>query len=125
MHKPYVPWTSDDMRFRTHIVRKQVHDLQQRAENMEQDPDRHDRTEVQYLCVYCYYSWGGMAGAAMTESFCGLCETRLISGSTNTNCLCPACAKQHSLCRHCGSDMELRETRRTWEDSQTQQESAL
>jgi len=74
-----------------------------------EDPDKKKRIESQE-CVYCFYA-GKMGGAAITKSFCGLCEKEMTFASTCTDRLCKECAASKGLCKHCASDMEYKNRR--------------
>lgn len=74
------------------------------------DPDQAARKEAS-CCVRCYYVTQ-VGGAAMTTWYCGICGAKDMHGSTNTPCLCKACAKEHGLCFRCGADMELKNRRK-------------
>lgn len=67
------------------------------------DPE-HDRRLDRPFCVRCHYE-PRLGGAACTTRPCALCGVDQGYGSTNTDILCQACAKQHALCRHCGGDI--------------------
>lgn len=80
-----------------------------RARLMYEDNDRDARIRESF-CVHCYrpYGAGGIGGAACTNRECGLCDTTIHSGSTNIDMLCPKCAVENGLCRHCGADVDLK-----------------
>ncbi|WP_298705894.1 hypothetical protein [uncultured Variovorax sp.] len=64
-----------------------------------------------YECKACFYPGrihGRMGGAAMTTQPCACCGAPQTYGSTATDLLCMGCAKEHSLCKHCGGDQEMR-----------------
>jgi diacylglycerol kinase len=61
------------------------------------------------LCVTCFYLRANrIAGAAVTQQPCGICEALQTYASTTTDILCLECAKSHQLCKHCGADAELK-----------------
>ena len=77
----------------------------------------HDHSEgrverhAKQLCVKCYLA-DRIGGAVMTDRQCGLCGTLMHFGNTNTDVLCPACAKENLLCKHCGADIDLKNRRK-------------
>ena len=65
--------------------------------------------QSQGLCKFCFYfMFSRIGGAAMTERPCGICNKVVMYGSTATDKLCLACAKENCLCKQCGADSELR-----------------
>lgn len=91
---------------------KRCNDALELARKLIEDPERKERLAAQ-RCKACFY-FRSMSGSACTTQPCACCATPETFGSTNTSVLCIPCAKEHSLCRHCGSDLELRERRRNW-----------
>lgn len=64
-------------------------------------------------CKTCFYlRRSRVGGAAMTTWYCGVCGREGLHGSTATPRACIDCAKEHSLCSHCGGDLEMRDKRR-------------
>ncbi len=82
------------------------------ALQMMTDPQKKER-KTACKCVVCFYESGRIGGAAMTSQPCGICGEVQQFGSTATDPLCEKCAKEHALCKQCGSDVELR-MRRGW-----------
>ena len=97
----------------THMAERCVSDHIKSALRMQDDPDREKRIR-EGLCRWCYYCRGRIGGAAMTTQPCGLCGTPETYGSTATDELCLPCAKEHSLCKRCSGDREMRTLRRKW-----------
>jgi hypothetical protein len=64
-------------------------------------------------CKACFY-FPAVAGAAMTTRDCGLCAKPEMYGSTSASALCMPCANANRLCRHCGGDLDMNASRRTW-----------
>ena len=93
-----------------HYGREQVSYILKRASQFTQDPDRARRL-LASECVVCY-GQPRIGGAACTYSACPLCGERISSSNTNIDALCLNCAKENSLCRHCGADIELRGRRK-------------
>lgn len=64
-------------------------------------------------CKTCYYIYTSrIGGAAMTTRPCGICSVEQLYSSTNTDKICLNCAKNYSLCKYCGADLELRPRRK-------------
>jgi hypothetical protein len=82
------------------------------ATAMQTDPRRKDRL-AQQECIACFYG-SRIGGSAMTNRPCGWCGAMQMYPSTNTDALCPECAQTHSLCKHCGGDIDMRAGRRKW-----------
>lgn len=82
------------------------------AQRLTDDSDKTARLGAQ-LCKACHY-FSRMAGAACTAQPCACCASPQMYGSTATDVLCHSCAKEHSLCKHCGGDLEMRVARRKW-----------
>ena len=97
---------------RTNMARMQVNSILARARSMETDDDRTARL-ARHFCVACHYS-RGLAGQAFTNQPCACCATQQTYSSTATDVLCLPCAKEHSLCKHCAGDLEMRVGRRKW-----------
>lgn len=84
-----------------------------RAREATEDPRKAERL-AKPECVVCYYIYPDRIGGAMvTTTDCGVCGTRIGSGNTNVDVVCPECAKANDLCRHCGADLKLRVRRKT------------
>jgi len=92
----------EDVRYRTHMQKDRLESYKKFFD----DPDKLKRLEEQE-CVICYYN-SKFGGAAMTDSNCGLCETKMNFGSTNVDKLCTDCSKMHELCKHCGADINYK-----------------
>jgi len=83
------------------------------ARKLTEDPQKSER-EARSLCRCCFYVISSAGGAAITEQPCGLCLAPQSYGSTNTDVLCLPCAREHSLCKRCGGDRDMRVRRRNW-----------
>jgi hypothetical protein len=109
----YRPITPYEMVRNTSQSLKQVEHILELAGKFAMDMQKTDRTgEKNNKCICCFYS-SRIAGAAITISHCGLCGEKLMAGSTDTNRLCLACAKEHDLCEHCGGDVNLKPNRKS------------
>lgn len=92
----------EDVRFRTSIQK----DWLDKCKKYFDDPDKIKRLAEQE-CVVCYYT-SRIAGQAFTNANCKLCDVVMQFHTTATDRLCIACAKEHSLCKHCGADIHYR-----------------
>lgn len=82
------------------------------AERIKDDTHKKARLEA-HECKGCFY-FDSLGGAAITTQPCACCGIEQTYSSTNTDVLCMACAKEHSLCKHCGGDLDMRPLRRKW-----------
>jgi|GEM_PF-1730318 len=104
---------------RYHVVAKTdraLHHLEEtvsRAREAAEDLRRQERLQ-KGECRSCFYLVGRIGGAVVTSRPCGLCGEEMLFANTCTDVLCPSCSKSHSLCRHCGADLELRPRRRNF-----------
>ena len=96
----------------TNRAKSRVDDALAQAKRIADDTDRKARLERQF-CKACFY-FTRMGGAACTTQPCACCASPERYGSTATDVLCKPCAKEHSLCKHCGGDVEMRVGRRKW-----------
>lgn len=81
------------------------------ALNLANDPRKKDRLEKSF-CKNCYYQPSRIAGQAVTERPCGICEEIQWYSSTYTFVICSNCAKENELCNECGADVHLRPRRK-------------
>lgn len=88
----------------------------QLAQTLVRDERKEERLAKQE-CKACFY-YTRVGGASMTTQPCACCGKDEVYASTNTDRLCKACAKEHSLCRHCAGDIDMRPLRRLWPESQ-------
>ena len=84
-----------------------------RADLMRDDPEAAAR-RVASFCVVCYppYGSGRIGGSSTTTVGCGVCAAVMHFPSTRTDALCLACARRLGLCKHCGSDVDLKQRRK-------------
>lgn len=75
-----------------------------------EDSDKANRI-IDNQCKVCYYN-SRIGGARITHSNCDLCQDRVLYASTNVDKICKFCAVEHNLCKHCGSDINLKERRK-------------
>jgi hypothetical protein len=98
-------------------------ELLKRAREAESDANRDRRLQKQE-CKCCFYVFASrVGGAAITGQDCALCHESQTYASTNTNVVCMTCAKENSLCTHCGGDLDMRERRRNWPTPAEKEES--
>lgn len=92
--------------------KERVEDTLALAERIKSDLDMDERKKAQ-LCKACFY-FTALGGSRITSRECAGCGKDQVYGSTNTDALCMDCARKHSLCKHCGGDLEMRVKRRNW-----------
>ena len=97
----------------TYRQRQYAADIVARAKRITDDTERAARLQVME-CVMCHKA-GRIGGASMTSAGCGACGAVMRFCSTSTDCLCLECAKEHNLCKHCGSDIDLKQRRKNRE----------
>ena len=95
----------------TEEAKRKRNTILQRAAVLQEDPSKSLRL-LRQECVCCYYD-ARVGGSALTKSSCIGCERNMVFPSTCTDRLCEDCAREYNLCRHCGSDMELK-IRKSW-----------
>jgi ribosomal protein S27E len=102
-------------------AKARVKSWMQLADDVIEDTEKSERLN-RHECKACFYS-SRIGGAAMTYRPCMSCGTSVLYGSTNTDVLCMDCAKQHSLCKHCGGDLEMRTRRKDWPETPSPKDS--
>lgn len=78
--------------------------------NIVEDSERRERLKKQE-CPLCFYE-SRIGGQAITQTECSICGKEMTHGNTNIDCLCKECAKDKRLCKHCGSDIDLKHRRK-------------
>jgi hypothetical protein len=94
----------------TYTMAECAKSIVERAKKITEDPDRKQRLEVSE-CVMCHTS-GRVGGSMSTTVLCAFCDKELHFGSTCVDVCCLDCAKQYNLCKHCGSDIDLKQRRK-------------
>ncbi|MES0444954.1 MAG: hypothetical protein ABUJ92_00275 [Desulfobacterales bacterium] len=97
---------------RTGLAKMRINSYLSLASRLETDPENKRRTE-KHECKACFYD-SRIGGAAMTTKPCACCGKDVMYESTATDVLCLKCAKENELCKHCGADIKLRETRKNF-----------
>jgi hypothetical protein len=100
----------DRVKTKTYLQRRHALSIIKRGQEMDAD-ERRTRRVAEMECIFCFYGGPRIAGQAFTHRLCGICKIEMQFASTDTDVVCGDCAKIHDLCRHCGSDRELREHR--------------
>lgn len=91
----------------TNQSKKYIENTIKRAENLKNDPQKEDRLS-RHLCRSCFYIYNSrIGGAAITETECGLCSTKMIFSSTAVNIICSDCAENKKLCVQCGGKIHI------------------
>ena len=96
---------------KTFFVKKRIDKTIDLASNFKDDPRKKERHEKQE-CPVCFYIESRIGGAMMCTVQCALCDEIMQFSSTSTDMLCKKCAKKTGLCRHCGSDVDVRKRRK-------------
>lgn len=102
--------TEQTIRSATYLAQRRCDSVVKMAQAIKEDTRKEAREQAS-LCKACFYSEGRLGGAAMTTRPCALCDTEEMYGSTATDPVCLACARQHELCKQCGGDLHLRSQR--------------
>jgi hypothetical protein len=76
------------------------------AVRMAEDKEKDKRLQKQE-CQSCFYG-PRIGGRAMTTALCAICGELMTFSSTCKDKLCPTCAREHGLCKHCGADIDLK-----------------
>jgi hypothetical protein len=104
-----MPGLEYDVKFRTHLARRRVQELVNMVELQATDPQR-DRRIAENECVACFYQTR-IAGHMFTPYICEICTGVQNWHNTAVPRMCDACACKHTICRRCGADRELDESR--------------
>lgn len=104
-------WSAYQCLFENSLRISNFKSLERKVMRYNLDQDREKRLEKQE-CKYCYIIDPRIGGQAMTHSQCAICGGTIINSSTCVDKICKACAAEHSLCKHCGGDLEMRQNRR-------------
>jgi hypothetical protein len=95
------------------IGNAQIKSILKKAELLKSDQDQEQRIGKS-LCICCYYvNNARIAGCAITDRQCGLCETVMRFSSTATDVTCLDCAKRNDICKQCGADIDLTNRKRS------------
>lgn len=111
--KPMI-MTPYNIQMSTTMAKKRIESTLRLADSLRSDPEKENRIKTQF-CLCCYY-YTAVAGQALTQRECGICGEDQMYGNTNADALCISCAKENSLCKHCGGDLDLRDKRRNFPD---------
>jgi hypothetical protein len=95
----------------TNSGRRIIDETIKRANNFQTDPDKPQRLD-KFLCIFCFYHGGFIAGQGFTRRDCMRCHQSQTYSSTETHALCEPCAKIAKLCKLCGADIELKVRRK-------------
>lgn len=104
-----------NMVYATERAKRNVNLILARAQEVKTDPKKGERVAANE-CIGCFYS-SRIGGSAMTDRPCMSCGINQMYGSTYTDVLCLACAKNHGLCKHCGGDIDMKVRRKEWPKS--------
>lgn len=96
----------------TERARSRVHAWIKLSNDVTLDIRRLERLD-RSSCKACFYGVR-VGGRSMTDQPCMCCGKDELYSSTDTDVLCIQCAEKHSLCKHCGGDLEMCNKRRDW-----------
>ncbi len=97
----------EEVEYRTDRNKQYSEVALKKLKRFKKDPDWEKRLSVQE-CKYCYYINNNRIGcAALTESNCRICDKSIMFSSTVLDDCCESCAKEHGVCKHCLSKMEV------------------
>ena len=115
MYQDMVKMTPEFMAGKTAQSRKRQAQLIEIGKVIEHDLYNELRKKEQE-CRACFYTrkWSRIGGMAITIKPCMCCGELMQFPSTCTDALCPDCAAEHDLCKHCGGDSEGRIDRTDW-----------
>ena len=98
----------------TFLKIQETSELISNVKKFENDSDRKNRLKKN-LCKSCFYLSGDIiAFAAFTTTTCMSCSKEMTFGSSNTDKLCPDCAKKYGVCKYCLADIDLKKRRKLW-----------
>ena len=101
-------WDRCLLEYSTSSHKNHIKSIREKLVAFDTKPDEEGRSNKQE-CLYCYYvGTDRIGGSAYTTTTCGICGKEVTFSSTNTDVLCKECGKEHDLCKHCGSDMQMR-----------------
>src|SRR5690349_20645993 len=90
----------------TEWAKRRVNDWLDLADMARKDSRKEDRL-ARHECIGCFYGVR-IGGAAITQQPCMCCNVAQTYTSTATDALCMDCAKEHSLCKRCGGDLDMK-----------------
>lgn len=96
----------------TFLKVQETSELISNVKKFENDSDRKIRLKKN-LCKPCFYLSGDvMACSAFTTTICVSCSKEMTFGSSETDKLCPDCAKKYGVCKYCLADIDLKKRRK-------------
>jgi len=99
-------WDQDKSKRETHFNNQSVKKLNLKLQNYNYDMNIFKRQENQ-ICKYCsYVNNDRMAFQAFTNTNCSICDKEIIFATSNIDKVCPECAKENNICKHCGAEMD-------------------
>jgi hypothetical protein len=112
MKREAMTMSAKNMLRATEHAREYVRELGRLLRDIEGDRRRNERV-LRHECRACFYP-PRIGGGAMTECDCMCCGQTQVYCSTAADQLCMRCAVQHSLCKRCGGDLDMRLRRKDW-----------
>lgn len=85
---------------------RKVESMRNQLYAYDQDADKTQRL-LEQECKYCYYIVKNQIGLdILTDSICKECGIINTYQNSNTDNYCIKCAKEHNICKHCGSILD-------------------
>jgi hypothetical protein len=97
---------AEHIELQTYWTKRQLTDFITISDKMTSDAEKENRLKS-FKCRYDFYQRGGIAGAAMTEYNCELCNSNQIWNNTNSPRVCEKCAEEFQICVRCSGDINL------------------
>ena len=96
-------WTDKDIQMANWSKNSQLKNLRTKLNNYDNDNQKQTRD----TCRCCYYiNCDRAAFQAFTTVNCRNCGKEMVFPTSHTDRLCPECANELNLCKHCGSSMD-------------------
>lgn len=111
-HKP-MPFKAATLLAATARARNSIIQVSELAKAFEEDAHKGIRF-LKSECKVCFYTHK-IGAQAFTTRECACCGVDQVYGHSATDVLCVECSVKHSLCKHCGGDIDL-QLDRDWEE---------
>lgn len=97
-----------EIKHRTHFAKSYAQRAEKNIDEFRRDARRPDRMKA-HECKTCFYLRASRVGASVpTEVACRICGEAMLFGTAVTTEICEKCGREHSACRMCLADVELR-----------------
>ena len=99
-------WDKAGINYRTDRTKLRIEVQKEWLQNIQNDPKRPERI-ARRECVVCFYTTR-ICGQGFSPYRCRMCGQDEMWANTCVPVLCPRCARENSLCLHCGGDIDLK-----------------